>query len=377
MPRRFEPSRFDYDRRKGTSMATPHVRTATPGIYKRGKSYVVKQRDRTGRMHTKSAPTLAAARLIQAELRAEGAYGAINVEGSHRFDDYARSWIRTYAGRTSRGLRDSTRAEYESALSCHAVPFFGRMRLSEITPRDIKEYVQSCSDKGLSRHGVKNALCPVKAMLATAFEDGDIRVNPSSNVRVIVRAPEDNENHEVRALTEAELEAFIAAVPANHRLLIRFLACTGLRIGEAAELRWKDVDLATSRLYVRRAVYRGVVGPPKSKYGVRTVPLTSDLVQELTFHRVVATFSGADDPVFPSRSGSRLDAHNIRTRVIHPVAETPPLEVACECSQCLESTRNRNRRQNGSCESREPVLSLSHGGRLLSAAQGTTCKKAT
>jgi hypothetical protein len=43
-------------------MASPLVRTSTPGIYKRGRSYVVKQRDRRGRMHTKSTPTIAAAR---------------------------------------------------------------------------------------------------------------------------------------------------------------------------------------------------------------------------------------------------------------------------------------------------------------------------
>jgi integrase len=109
-------------------------------------------------------------------------------------------------------------------------------------------------------------------------------------------------------------------VPVEWRLLATFLACTGLRIGEATELRWGDVDLPTGVLHVRRARYRGVVGPPKSRFGVRSVPLTADLRTALVAHKLGSHYSQDDAPVFSSLLGSPLDPHNIRRRVIRPAA---------------------------------------------------------
>jgi integrase len=303
-------------------VASKFERTTTPGIYKRGNSYIVRQRDRQGRMHSRTAPTMAAAKHVLAELHADSRRGQLRAETQDAFDGYAVEWIRTYRGRTSRGFRESTREEYAGALNRHAIPFFGRMRISEITPRDIKQYAQWCSDKGLGRHGVKNALCPVKALLATAFEDGDIRVNPAANVRVVLQTTDpDQDRNKVRALTPDELERFVEAVPAHWRLLVTFLACTGLRIGEASELRWGDVDLTSSVLHVRRARFRGAVGPPKSRFGVRSVPLTDDLRKRLATHKLGSPFSQDDDVVFASAAGTPLDVHNVRARVIKRAAK--------------------------------------------------------
>lgn len=307
-------------------MASPLVRTSTPGIYKRGNSYVVKQRDRRGRMHTRSAPTLAAAKNIMATLKTDSLRGELQVASRESFASYAREWIQTYRGRTSRGFRESTRQEYERALENHAIPHFGRLMLSDIRPRDIKQYAQACADKGLGKHGVKNALGPVKALLATAFEDGDIRVNPAANVRIVLSTDDaEKTRNKSRAMTPEELERFVAAVPERWRPLVTFLACTGLRIGEASELRWGDVDLSEGVLHVRRARYRGMVGPPKSRFGVRSVPLTSELRTSLLAKKLESPFSQDDDPVFASRAGSTLDAHNVRARIIKPAAQAADL----------------------------------------------------
>jgi len=46
-------------------------------------------------------------------------------------------------------------------------------------------------------------------------------------------------------------------VPQNLKALIVLLNLTGLRIGEALALKWSDVDVEQSKLYVRRSVWRG------------------------------------------------------------------------------------------------------------------------
>ncbi len=46
--------------------------------------------------------------------------------------------------------------------------------------------------------------------------------------------------------------------------LFAVIAFTGLRFCEAAALRWGDVDLSSGALRIRRAIYRGLVGEPKT-----------------------------------------------------------------------------------------------------------------
>jgi len=83
-------------------------RTRWPGIYKRGDRYVVVTRDQNARQVKKYAPTLAAARAYQAELRAEVARGEFRHQSRALFTDYAREWASSYGGSTSRPIKPQT-----------------------------------------------------------------------------------------------------------------------------------------------------------------------------------------------------------------------------------------------------------------------------
>ena len=56
-------------------MSAPLVKTATPGIYKRGSRYVVVFRDAYGKQRKRSARTLAEARDLKSTLTADVARG--------------------------------------------------------------------------------------------------------------------------------------------------------------------------------------------------------------------------------------------------------------------------------------------------------------
>ena len=64
----------------------------------------------------------------------------------------------------------------------------------------------------------------------------------------------------------------------------RFILQTGLRTGELVGLKWKDVDLKSKTIQIRRSMeYRYSakkwrIGEPKSKSGYRTIPLTEEAV---------------------------------------------------------------------------------------------------
>ena len=164
---------------------------------------------------------------------------------------------RAVRGRTRRGLREATRDDYRRMLDQWAIPFFGRMRLTEIEPRDIKRYASSIAADGKAANTVRLALAPVKALLATAAEEGILRSNPSAGVRVVKPADDLPETATVKALTGDELQRLLGAVPDDWLLLVRFLAQTGTRISEALALTWADIDFGDRRVSIRKRLYRG------------------------------------------------------------------------------------------------------------------------
>jgi integrase len=206
------------------------------------------------------------------------------------FVEYAQEWIATYQGRTYRGIRPETLADYRRDLGLEkdggligdgAMAFFGRMTLAAIEPRDVKRYAAELAARGLAPGSVRNVLAPVRALLATAFEDGLIRSNPSAGLRIVQRVQAEAHEPRAKALTEEELRALLDEVPEEWRLFFELLAHTGVRIGEAVALTWADVDFGKRRLHVRRRLYRGRLDSPKSRYGRRVVPLTEGLAQAL------------------------------------------------------------------------------------------------
>lgn len=302
---------------EGFSQSRRLVRTGTPGIYKRGSRYVVIFRDPAGRQRKQSARTLAEARDLKAGLTADVKRGEYRALSRVTFGQYAAEWIESYQGRTSRGIRPETLADYRSDLERVAVPFFGRMQLAAIEPRDVKRYAAELAGRGLMPGSVRNLLAPVRALLATAFEEGLIRSNPAAGVRIVQTVEEEGNEPHAKALSEDELRALLAEVPNEWRPFFTFLAHTGLRIGEAVALTWADVDFGKRRINVRRRLYRGRFDVPKSRYGRRAVPLSPGLSQVLWRLRG-ASPDGA--PVFASRVGGFLDPSNVAARILKPAA---------------------------------------------------------
>jgi integrase len=339
-------------------MSAAETRTRWPGIYKRGNSYTFRVTDkRTGRSYRGTASTQAEAKQLLAKKKVELEERGSLERSTITFEMYALGkpakdgmpavpgWLDLFQGRTRKRIRPETMADYRKVIERHAVPFFGRRRMVEIEVRDVKAYIAQMEKRTtgsknkrrpVSANTVRLAVAPVKALFATALEEGVIRSNPCTGARVThaERVAEEGEEH-VKALTEDELRRVLAAIPAEQRLVFEFLAQTGLRVGELRALQWGDVDLGKRRVQIRRRFYRGTFAPPKSRYGVRSIPISERMAQALGAvwsDRVKTGRAPAGtDPVFatwvPVRpwleepAGWRmLDRGNLYARVLKPAA---------------------------------------------------------
>ena len=298
-------------------MGTDLKRTGVPGVYRRGNRYVVAYRDPAGTQRRRTAATLAEARALKAELTTDVNRGEYREQSRLTFAEYTAEWVRTYTGRTSRGIRATTLEEYANDLNSHILPVLGRRRLADIEPRDVKILAADLAAGGRRPSTVRTIMAPVKALFATALEDGLIRINPCAGMRLPGGTTPDRH---ARALTEDELAAVLAETPVEWRVLVRFLSQTGLRTSEMLALRWSDIDLEARRVRVRRRIYKGIEDAPKSRYGIRDVPISKTFTDEMRLYRARSEYPAASDVVFATKLGSHLDGNNLLNRVVRPAA---------------------------------------------------------
>lgn len=312
-------------------MAAPTEKTRYPGIYKRGSRYVVRYRV-NGVRKSESCRTLDDARKLKRSRESARDRGDLDrlTESQVRFSEYAAEWIDRYGGNGRRGFEDSTRDEYRRDLE-RAISRLGDLKLSSIRHRDVADFVawlcdEKAQGRSLSDGTVRRILAPVRSCLATALREGLIGNNPASGVPLPVRSEPDTEE-KAKAMTRAELAAFLACTPPRWSLFFRTLAATGMRWGEITALQWGDLDLDGLKpcLHVRRARARGkepksLYKAPKTKYGKRTLPLDPALARDLRARRASVDTGEGSALVFPSRTGTPLDPTNTIRRVLQPIA---------------------------------------------------------
>jgi integrase len=176
----------------------------------------------------------------------------------------------------------------------------------------------------LADQTIRNVVVPVRACLASAVREGLLRSNPAREVDLPHRPTADDlEGEDVKVMSSEELSTMLGSVSDKWRLFFRLLAATGLRISEAIALQWRHMALDGRRPHVkvRRALVKGRMGPPKTRYGHRDVPISVELAAALKAARHASTWSSDEDPVFPSAVGSYLDQPKLRKRVLQPAGK--------------------------------------------------------
>lgn len=288
------------------SKSSPAIPTGHPGIFKKGSRYQVRYRHR-GTQRAKSFRTLSEAKRFKGKVNS----GDTQPSSREPFSKYAPRWVETYTGRTARGVSDSTRESYRDAITRFAMPFFKTTPLERIDPPMLRQFIAHLAKYGLAPASVRRAYAPVRALLGTAYEDGQIRVNPAAGVRVVVK---DTRERVPKWLSTEQTKLLLFEMPVEHADLAFLLAATGCRISEALSARWQDIERDEDGIVL-------VIREAKTPAGQRSIPLSPETVRRLTRRRAESAYAGDGDPIFPTRTGTHIDPHNWRQRVFNPAAE--------------------------------------------------------
>lgn len=219
-----------------------------------------------------------------------------------RFGDAAERW----SAAKGPHLKPSTRRTYGDAMDAwcdmriDGAPL-GDCFLDTLGPDDVRAAMTAWSST-LGAHTVNGRLRVLRTFAKETGAHGLV-----AGVRTLPVPPDlATDAEDRRGLRLAELRAFLAAAPRSPWWpMLACSALTGMRFGEVSALRWGDVDLERATIRVRRSVHRHHEATPKTRAGVRTVPMLPELVRALRKHRARAGTIDAEALVFSGKRGHR------------------------------------------------------------------------
>jgi integrase len=232
------------------------------------------------------------------------------------FAAHTETWLRHAETR----LRPATLDQVQTRLK-RVLPVIGHLPLTAITRQTIRDLVATVQaqgsrrskDKAIARPTLRAVLGCVSVILGQAVEDGVMPSNPCQRLGKLLPAAAPDAEHVIEVFTSEELARLLAVAerdfPESHAFLLA-LARTGLRLGEAVGLEWRDVDFDRRVLLVRRAVRLGRVSLPKNGK-TRRVDMSPQLAARLaslySLQAAEAALEGREAPTrcFPGQQDER------------------------------------------------------------------------
>ena len=234
------------------------------------------------------------------------------------FHAFASQWLDDRAGE----LRENTLLDYRWQICNHLLPFFHRHALSQITVAEVDRYrAHKVKEGQLAAESINKTITRLGQILAVAEERDLIARNPvrinTKNRKLKTRKARPvylDTAESIQALLDAatEIDGRKLARTSGRRAMIATLVFAGLRISEACELLWRQVDLASGRI---------MLGDAKTEAGARDIKLLPILRDELDQYKLARATTDPEDHVFTTAKGQPRDRNNARQRVINPVVE--------------------------------------------------------
>lgn len=216
----------------------------------------------------------------------------------------------------------STRNRYESNLNCWIEPRWGKEVLTSIKAPQVEKWLHGLKKSSRKRNGPQPVV-PERDLQALAqgskaklrnlmsvlfshairwqFTDRNPIQGPVPGSRAGVRQSSNRES--IPDILEiSEIRTLVSKLQLRERTLLFLDMSTGLRRGELAGLKWKDVAFDRMLLFVERSVVDQRVGPCKTEGSKKPVPLDEYSVQDLKEWYRETPYREPDDWVFASNS---------------------------------------------------------------------------
>ena len=195
------------------------------------------------------------------------------------------AWFDYWISIKKKTVRPNTVRNYIERYERNIKGVIGKKLLTEVKPIHCQKIFSDMADEGYKTTTIYQIRIALYNMMDFAKENDVIINNPcKKSVKSDMVKPSDKKE----ALTIDVQKKFLeGATGQSYENQYRFVLQTGLRTGELVGLKWDDIDFENRTLTISRTmefrykVGEWRVGPPKSKSGYRTIPLTDEAIRIL------------------------------------------------------------------------------------------------
>lgn len=224
------------------------------------------------------------------EAKYKSSVGIVYVDTKNKlFGEIINSWF--VAQKVN--LKPASITKYQNLIENHILPELGHRKLRELNADILYAFLEAQRNNGNAKNGGMLSISSLQTMLYIL--NATIKYAASKNMVAYFSIRLTNTSKEsgsVRILEQHEedaLDSFLAANVSRRNLGIMLSLYCGLRIGEVCALKWNDIDVNNSMLYVRRTVQRVasptensktkiLIDSPKSKSSIRAIPVPGFLI---------------------------------------------------------------------------------------------------
>lgn len=192
------------------------------------------------------------------------------------------AWFDYWIGIKKQTVRPNTVRNYSERYERNIKGVIGNKFLTDVKPIHCQKIFSDMADEGYKTTTIYQTRIALYNMFEFARENDVLIANPcKKSLKSDMGKPSDKKE----ALTIDVQKKFLEAVVGySYENQYRFVLQTGLRTGELIGLKWSDIDFENRTMKIERTMeYRYKVGewrvgPPKSKSGYRTIPLTDEAI---------------------------------------------------------------------------------------------------
>lgn len=214
-------------------------------------------------------------------------------------------------------VRYATLRNIKNVVNNHISPYFGKIRVDEITERKIRDFFIYLDNKGLEATTIKQIRVTLIDCLNSAVKQDIITKNPAREVK-----PPNTRRKAQKRFDYWNKEEFILflnwAKSSEWYLGYLIALFTGAREGEILALQWRNVNFNSNTITFDQALSKAEVGyeisNTKNVSSDRTVGLPKEVMQEIMQYRDLINTRGKK--VYNDRND--FVVHTSKGTTVHP-----------------------------------------------------------
>lgn len=238
----------------------------------------------TGKRLVRYAKSQREANALLEQMKNDIRQGALIAKSRQTLGKYLQDWFESVQ---KQSVRKTTYLKQEPLLYKVILPTIGHIQLQKLTPQHVQKFYSDKLSEGWKPGSIRN----LQKILHKALNNAVRWKLVVRNVCDLISLPRQIA-YKAQTLTKEQTMQLLKASQ-GHPLepLIMLALTTGMRHGEIAALRWRDIDFTANTLKITSTVtfisgHGYVEGEPKTEKSKRTIVLPRFVIRSLKEHRL-------------------------------------------------------------------------------------------